>query len=506
MYENYFLNDKNHRQIMGVLYNYFQKKYDYEVGTGEEDLAMQMMTYQMRENLPANGEKPRDYILKMNKKCLTELIVIISQRISVETPDNKHLRVQEELKPINTLESNNDVSVKFEELTKAREPTTLAPSDVPIFGLSTETDNSAISSNFEQLAFVRETEQKKVEQQLRTDVEPINPDDNILGATIKIPIGVGETLKEVNSVENLNSAPLSTGQKLLIEKPKEFKNLENNAYKYNNNYVKTFNLVIDSRDRNTSAYPDNFKYQIDLDTIYKDVLSVELVSANVPKSEYLINTSNNKIYFTDNGSAELTATLPVGNYTPATLATAISTAMTTVATNTFTATVDSVLTNKFTIAVNTGIFTMDFKGDDEKYGNTVRSKYRDNSIGPVIGFSQIDVSGAGTYIGQNQYNLNGPTYVLLHIDDFDNLFGVHNNSITKSFAKIILDTEQNSYKFFKSQTDYITRKEYSPPRGKLAQLNISFLNYDGSFYDFGGLEHSIYFRIKTLNQSQGFYF
>ena len=519
MYSNYVLNDKNHSQIMGRLYDYFNKKHGYQVGSGEEELCYQMMKYQVDKNPAKNGTKPRQYVLEVNIKCIKELIKIISDKLKpIETPNQKHVREQDELKPINTLQVNNDVTTKFEELTKSREPILNKPTDIPAFGLSTEADNSAISGSFEQLSLAREAEQKKVEKQLQKDGQPpIVPkqatnvprsandnNSNVFGAPVNTPQPI-EKVEVNNNIQNLQTAPMASGQELLIQKPKEFKNLVDNAYKYNNNYLKTYNLVIDSRDRNTAAYPNNYNYQIDLDYIYKDIVSVELVSANVPKTQYLINSSNNKIYFTDNGSAELTATIPIGNYTSTTLATAIGSAMTTAGTNTFTVT-DNTLTNTFTIAVNTGTYTLDFAGVSETYGNTTRIRYRDNSIGPIIGFSQTDLSGAITYTGDNQYNFNGPTYILMHIDDFDNLYGVHNNSITKSFAKIILDTDLNSYKFFKSQSDYITKKEFSPPLAKLAQMNIKFLNYDGSFYDFSGLDHSLYFKIKTLNQPGSFYY
>ena len=522
MYENLILNDKNHRLIMGRLFDYFSKNFDYQVGKGEEDLTFQMMKYQVSQNPAKNGEKPRPYVLSIFKKCLDELIPMISKKLQPkETPNQKHINAQEKLKPINTLQVNKDVTTNFEQLMKSREPVNHKPKDIPAFGLTTDTDNSAISGSFEQLNLKRQQEQKQVESQLKKDQQPpivpkqatevarpISDDNtNVFGAPINSPQPIEKADSQVtNQIQNLQNAPMSSGQQLLIKKPKEFQNLVNDAYKYNNNYLKTYNLVIDSRDRNTAAYPDNFNYQIDLDYIYKDIISIELVSANVPKTQYLINSSNNKIYFTDNGSAELTATIPVGNYTPSTLATAIGSAMTTVATNTFTATADETLTNKFTIAVNTGTYTIDFAGVSETYGTTTRIRYRENSIGPIIGFSQNDLSGAITYTGDNQYDFNGPTYVLLHIDNWDNLFGVHNNSITKSYAKIVLDTDLNSYKFFKSQADYITKKEFSPPLAKLAQMNIKFLNYDGTYYDFAGLEHCLYFKVKVLNQPGAFYY
>ena len=111
MYENYILNDKNHRQIMGRLYDYFSKKYGYEVGSGEEELCYKMMNYQVSENPAKNGQNPRQYVLDINIKCIKELIRMISDKIKpVETPTQQHRRAQEELKSVNTVQGNNDVT------------------------------------------------------------------------------------------------------------------------------------------------------------------------------------------------------------------------------------------------------------------------------------------------------------------------------------------------------------------------------------------------------------
>ena len=95
MYSSYILNDNNHKQIMGRLYDYFSKKHNYQVGQGEEDLCYQMMKYQVKQNPAKNGVKPRDYVLEVNIKCIKELIKIISDsgiatsKVTVTSPQNQ---------------------------------------------------------------------------------------------------------------------------------------------------------------------------------------------------------------------------------------------------------------------------------------------------------------------------------------------------------------------------------------------------------------------------------
>ena len=52
--------------------------------------------------------------------------------------------------------------------------------------------------------------------------------------------------------------------------------------------------------------------------------------------------------------------------------------------------------------------------------------------------------------------------------------------------------------------EYISQKTFNPPMNSFSKLTIKFKNYDGSLYDFGGIEHSLFFKVTTLIQSQGF--
>lgn len=62
-------------------------------------------------------------------------------------------------------------------------------------------------------------------------------------------------------------------------------------------YNVTHSLVVDSRQRNCAAYRTPSYYTIDLGDVFKNITSIELKGATIPKSSYNIHSSNNKIDF-----------------------------------------------------------------------------------------------------------------------------------------------------------------------------------------------------------------
>ena len=56
-------------------------------------------------------------------------------------------------------------------------------------------------------------------------------------------------------------------------------------------------LVVDSRDRNLNIYPNPAEYCMLFPEKYKNVTSIELKGSIIPKTEYNVNTENNKIVF-----------------------------------------------------------------------------------------------------------------------------------------------------------------------------------------------------------------
>lgn len=72
-------------------------------------------------------------------------------------------------------------------------------------------------------------------------------------------------------------------------------------------------LVVDSRNRDLIKYPEPNKYIYNFIEEYKRIHSIELLYTMVPKSQYLINSSNNIIYLNYNNNNYIIY-VPEGNY------------------------------------------------------------------------------------------------------------------------------------------------------------------------------------------------
>lgn len=288
--------------------------------------------------------------------------------------------------------------------------------------------------------------------------------------------------------------------KNLLTEPKEKMKKIMNKIKTDRMILNEEILLIDSKDRNYDLFPYPNNYILKLGTTYKDIYSIELISAILPKSNYVINSYNNTIIFNEGGS-DITVSIESGNYTISTLLSTIKSAMDTAGSLTYTLS-NNTLNNKITISA-TGTFSLLFDGGEENYydGET-RTIYPENSIAPVLGFSRSDYTGLSSYTGENMYNLLGENYVLLYIKDLENLKGsVVSNVIHDNFCKIQLNVDNTTFKYYTEEADYISKKLYNPVLAKLDRLTIKFYTYNGDLYDFNGLEHTLQFRIKMINKN-----
>jgi len=107
------------------------------------------------------------------------------------------------------------------------------------------------------------------------------------------------------------------------------------------------------------------KSSSNLKSIKSNAFGIEVVSVEMPLTMYPINANNNIFSWDDSNAAPITTTIPVGVYTPTTLATELGTQMTadTTDTNTYTVAV-SALTKLMTITSTGGAFVLNASGDN----------------------------------------------------------------------------------------------------------------------------------------------
>lgn len=135
--------------------------------------------------------------------------------------------------------------------------------------------------------------------------------------------------KKLNNVYN-KEAPKQYRQDCIINEPKQYKEIID------------IYLTIDSKDRNHDIDEPN-NYKIYLPQEYNNVISIELISAEIPNTQYIINSFNNILHFQELNTQVLDNTtyeaiIPIGNYTISTLSTAIENALNIYGTSTYTVT------------------------------------------------------------------------------------------------------------------------------------------------------------------------
>lgn len=287
-------------------------------------------------------------------------------------------------------------------------------------------------------------------------------------------------------------------------------------------------LLVDSRDRNHDVYPQPSEYVIKLDPPYKEVVSVELVMADIPNSGYVIDESHNLIHFQDTDAMAatgnyITAEIPIGNRTIDDICDKIEEQMTAASAisgggYTYTCTVNE-HTNLVTIAQDppsSQAFNLLFAGIPEKtdppsyrkngvYTGKYRSMYRERSIGKVIGFLRSDYTGAHTYTGTYTYDLKPYKYIALFINNnlsngSFNRVDAPNSKVKDAFCIIPLDSESSNFEYaknFDSCENAKFIKYFTEPVPEINELNLRFADADGNLFNFTGRDHTLLFEIRS---------
>lgn len=179
---------------------------------------------------------------------------------------------------------------------------------------------------------------KKLAQELQNPVQEINPQD--LFSTNP------QDLLSTNFFGNPYNTPIQNNtQRLITNVPDEFlpydlqRNMQTNAMESRKKRRRITVFNVDSRDRNTSEYPNANTFKIQLDREYVNIKQVALVSTEFPNTDRIIKATpaslqNNRIVWIneeDSGLAvpfpEYSIELTDGNYTVSTLTKEMKTKM-----------------------------------------------------------------------------------------------------------------------------------------------------------------------------------
>lgn len=182
--------------------------------------------------------------------------------------------------------------------------------------------------------------------------------------------------------------------------------------------VNTFAINTMFRDHSNGSMSGPTDCLIILPYTIKDVVSMKLVSVELPQSIYLISKSehSNSIIireYVGSGFNEQVIIIPDGNYNAVDLATLLTTTINTIMSSgvRFNVTIDP-NTYKTTITNNTNFFNMYLKLDDMPYISSI-------GLGWILGYRDRIYINKQIYISESIFNQSPTNYLFLEINDFN---------------------------------------------------------------------------------------
>jgi hypothetical protein len=276
-------------------------------------------------------------------------------------------------------------------------------------------------------------------------------------------------------------------------------------------------IIVDSRDRQMNPGSHAGAYTVTLPAVYQNVYAVNLKSIEIPISFYAFSAAanNTTINVTYNNGIPTNVTIPDGNYSSSTLATALNSAFNTAfGTGNLVATY-STTTSKMTF---TGLarFSLNLTPTvpvSANGGNSLTSNFTTWwGLGYFLGFTGTTYSSASSspYVVTGVFAVNPfpTTYILMDIEtlnkiDETSLDDRKSWRVNGAFAKIPMNGNSGTVIFTVPDTGYnpINRTVYNPPISKLTNLVIKFRLHDGRIIDFNGVEHSFTLELELLDNN-----
>lgn len=279
-------------------------------------------------------------------------------------------------------------------------------------------------------------------------------------------------------------------------------------------------IVIDSASRNWDK-EDNNNYTIPLGTDFHYVHSIELMDSHIPATGYIINNNNNIIHFQENNGYVINAFIEIGNYSIKSLLKNIEFSMNNSSqhhyvyecnVNPNTQKVTISCDHTFNLVLNDGIEVVGDRSTMEVLQinpltnkkelirtetSNSRNKYTNKSIGKILGFKPINLSGSKQYTGQMIYELQPYKYLAIFVntensDDFRKITAPSpDNGANGAFA--IVHLKEDHYNHTNDNSHFI--KTFNPPI-HFNKIRIQYRTIDGNLYDFNGPDNTLVFEVK----------
>lgn len=253
--------------------------------------------------------------------------------------------------------------------------------------------------------------------------------------------------------------------------------------------VRTHTVLVDSRDREIGAYPDAGRYRVMLPRIYRDVVSARLLSAEVPSSFYVFTAAlGNTTLQIQTDEEVIIASIPDGNYGPASMQAAIMTALNQASPDISWSLEISQTTLKARVSNNNTV----------EFGLTVAP----GDLASALGFLPTgNLSSEGAeLVSSHVVNLNPQAYVLLDIEELNGIDegGLGGDEVGQgSFAKIPFNANSFEYVYLDTTRSSTPAVHFIPAIPKLDRLRVAIRFHDGRTVPFNGADHSFTLQLET---------
>lgn len=266
-------------------------------------------------------------------------------------------------------------------------------------------------------------------------------------------------------------------------------------------------VLVDSRDRDYTAFPNPARYRLDLDEDVRDVVSVQLVAYNIPFSHFNVNKTNNLVHVVVR-QVTYTLAIPMGQYDGESLAVMLNNLMDYeyLPEHDQDTLVSQILTRmpilpiRFTYRPNTHTMQVHHTGVDDaaftaeeracviKFSDD-RGGYITKTVARTLGFPPTDIIlelDAPPVRGTFSMDLRPDPYIALFLDGAKACVS-NNLGINQSFAILHIDANSDGNQLLSLDLS----KRFAKPLAQLKQVSVQFRTRDGDLYDFQNKEHCL---------------
>lgn len=246
-------------------------------------------------------------------------------------------------------------------------------------------------------------------------------------------------------------------------------------------------LLINSVDRIASQSVDSSEFVIQLKQAINNVVSIKLISAQIPSSYYNIVSGVNDQVCWNRSSTNYNYQIPAGNYSIDALASQITTGMNGVDSNGYTVTYSST-----TLKVNIS------SGPANPFIlNWATNPEASTSVAKVLGWTATDDTSALSHTAPNVFDLSQPQYVFIYIPEFPKQYQSVLSSNFSDNITFVLNTNSNGGQIntFNVESNYLLSQKED--KMSISSFSVNLYSTGNQKLQLNGAEWSFLLEIET---------